>query len=81
MKRRTFIALVGGAAVWPLAAFSQSAKIARIGFLRYSGPHERQFNAFRDGLRALGYVEGQTSSSNSVMLAAPWIVSARLPLT
>ena len=33
--------------------------MARIGFLRYAGPHEKQFNGFRDGLRALGYVEGQ----------------------
>jgi putative ABC transport system substrate-binding protein len=33
--------------------------VTRIGFLRYASPHEKQFNAFRDGLRALGYIEGQ----------------------
>src|SRR5205085_12097006 len=30
-----------------------------IGFLRQAGRHEKQFEAFRDGLRAAGYVEGQ----------------------
>ena len=33
--------------------------MARVGFLRYAGPHEKQFDGFRNGLRALGYVEGQ----------------------
>jgi ABC-type uncharacterized transport system substrate-binding protein len=60
MKRREFITLIGGAvAVWPLAARAQATKVMRIGFLRQAGPHEKQFNAFRDGLRAAGYVEGQ----------------------
>ena len=61
MRRREFISLLGGgAATWPLAARAQQkAKVARIGFLRYASPHEKHFNAFRDGLRALGYVEGQ----------------------
>jgi len=61
MRRRDFITLVGGAAaVWPLAARAQATKVARIGFLRQAGPHEKQFNAFREGLSAAGYVEGQT---------------------
>jgi putative ABC transport system substrate-binding protein len=61
MRRRNFIALLGGAAIpWQLAAHAQQpAKMARIGFLRYAGPHEKQFNGFRDGLRTLGHVEGQ----------------------
>ena len=60
MKRREFIALLGGAAAWPLAARAQQAtKLARIGFLRYASPHEKQLNAFRESLRALGYVEGR----------------------
>ena len=47
-------------AAWPLAARAQQpAKVARIGFLRAAGPNEKDFNAFRNGLRALGYVEGQ----------------------
>jgi putative tryptophan/tyrosine transport system substrate-binding protein len=45
---------------WPLAARAQQpAKIARIGFMRAAGPNEKDFNAFRSGLGALGYVEGQ----------------------
>jgi ABC-type uncharacterized transport system substrate-binding protein len=59
MKRREFITLLGGAAAWPLAAQAQQ-KLARIGFLRQAAPHEKQFEAFREGLRAAGYVEGQT---------------------
>jgi putative tryptophan/tyrosine transport system substrate-binding protein len=61
MKRREFITLLGGsAAAWPLAARAQQGEQGRrIGFLRQAGPHEKQFNAFRDGLRAAGYVESQ----------------------
>jgi putative tryptophan/tyrosine transport system substrate-binding protein len=59
MNRREFITLLGGAvATWPLVARAQQ-KLARIGFLRQAGPHEKQFEAFREGLRAAGYVEGQ----------------------
>src|SRR6478672_11049312 len=62
VKRRDFITLLGGAAAaWPLAALGQQqpAKFARIGFLRAAGPDDKDFTAFRSGLRALGYVEGQ----------------------
>jgi putative tryptophan/tyrosine transport system substrate-binding protein len=61
MKRREFISLLGGAAVsWPLAASAQQpTQLAKIGFLRAAAPNEREFNAFRGGLRALGYVEGR----------------------
>jgi ABC-type uncharacterized transport system substrate-binding protein len=60
MKRREFITLLGGAATaWPLATRAQQTKVARIGFFRQAGPHDKQFDAFRDGLRTVGYVEGQ----------------------
>jgi putative ABC transport system substrate-binding protein len=59
VKRREFITLLGGAAAWPLAASAQSMTVARIGFLRQAGPDERQFDAFRTGLRAAGYIEGR----------------------
>jgi putative tryptophan/tyrosine transport system substrate-binding protein len=61
VKRRAFITLLGGAAVWPLAGTraQQAGNIARIGFMRAAGPNEKEFNAFRSGLRRLGYVEGQ----------------------
>jgi putative tryptophan/tyrosine transport system substrate-binding protein len=58
MKRREFIKLLGAAVAWPLAVRAQQpAKVARIGFLRATSPQEKEFNAFRSGLRALGYVE------------------------
>ena len=57
MRRREFITLLGGAAAaWPLAARAQqSAKIPRIGIIDDSPI----WNAFRHGLRDLGYLEGQ----------------------
>ena len=62
MKRREFITLIGGAAAWPLAARAQQpAKLPRIGIL-WLNPlaASGQFvDAFRQGLRELGYVEGQ----------------------
>jgi putative ABC transport system substrate-binding protein len=61
MKRRQFIALLGGAAVaWPLAARAQEAgRTYRIGFLV---PHAREAPwvvAFFDELRLSGFIEGQ----------------------
>jgi putative ABC transport system substrate-binding protein len=60
--RRAFIgSLAGGIVVAPLAAEAQqAAKIARIGYLAGNlagGPHVAE--AFRQGLRDLGYVEGR----------------------
>jgi len=63
MKRREFITLFGGAAAaWPLAASAQQIKkVSRVGFL-WDGPDvfPDALEAFRQGLRDLGYVEGQT---------------------
>jgi putative ABC transport system substrate-binding protein len=60
MRRRDFITLVGGtAATWPLNARAQSRTLTRVGFLRQAGPDDKQFDAFRGGLRAVGYLEGQ----------------------
>ena len=56
MKRREFMTLLGGAVLWPLAVHAQPAKMPRIGIID-DGPI---WNAFRQGLRDLGYVEGQT---------------------
>jgi ABC-type uncharacterized transport system substrate-binding protein len=63
MKRREFITLLGCAATWSLAGAAQtSSKIARVGVVNGGTPAASGhiFEAFRQGLRQLGYVEGQT---------------------
>ena len=57
MKRREFITLLGGAAVWPLAARAQPAY--RLGILSGRSRDEPNFVAFFDELRQVGIVEGQ----------------------
>jgi putative tryptophan/tyrosine transport system substrate-binding protein len=61
MERRTFLGtLAGGLLAAPLAAEGQQpAKVARIGFLSLNlAPNPHLKEAFRQGLRDLGYVEG-----------------------
>jgi putative ABC transport system substrate-binding protein len=59
--RREFITLLGGAAAaWPLAARGQQSKMARIGALYIGTADAESFKKeLREGLRDLGYVEGQ----------------------
>jgi putative tryptophan/tyrosine transport system substrate-binding protein len=61
MQRRDFITLLAGAAVsWPLATHAQqAAKLYRIGILSPELPPPGFLDAFRQGLRELGYVEGR----------------------
>jgi putative ABC transport system substrate-binding protein len=62
MKRRAFIALIGGAAAWPMAARAQRpGKLPTIGFLSGAspGPYAPFVSAFHNGLKEAGYVEGQ----------------------
>jgi len=69
MRRREFIALLGGAAAWPLSAHaqqgagppSQSATVPLVGFLNSASPDTYRFNAdsFREGLAQAGFVEGR----------------------
>jgi putative tryptophan/tyrosine transport system substrate-binding protein len=63
MRRREFITLVGGAAAWPLTARAQqSHRVPRIGVLLLGTPTSfaARTQAFVEGLRDLGYVEGRT---------------------
>ena len=64
MRRREFITILGGAATtWPIAASAQqpATKVPRIGWLVTGTPASYRYSlaAFRDGLQAVKYVEGQ----------------------
>jgi putative ABC transport system substrate-binding protein len=61
MRRREFTILLASATACPLAARAQqSSKVPRIGFLFYGTPElALEVDAFRQGLRELGYIEGQ----------------------
>src|SRR5205085_570267 len=62
MRRREFIAGLGGAAVtWPVAVRAQQAPMPAVGFLHSASVrnYELQVNAFREGLANAGYVEGR----------------------
>jgi putative tryptophan/tyrosine transport system substrate-binding protein len=71
VRRREFITLLGGAAVgWSLATSAQTQpKIPRVGCVFVSNPTSNKHlsEAFRQALRELGYVEGQT-----IVLELPW---------
>jgi putative ABC transport system substrate-binding protein len=61
MRRREFIAGLGGAAAWPLAARAQRAAIPVVGLVNGGSADASagQVAAFRRGLGETGYVEGQ----------------------
>ncbi len=71
ITRRVFVgSLTGGLLAAPLAAGAQQAgKVYRVGYLSPGSPsdpgRQRRFEAFRQGLRELGYVEGQSITIES----------------
>ena len=73
--RRKFLAALGGAAAWPLAARAQRApKVPRMGYLSAGSPPASP--AFWKGMRELGYIEGQ-----NILVEYRWAegVPERLP--
>jgi len=65
MNRRGFMRLLGGAAVaWPLAARAQQPAMPVVGFLssRMASESVSVVAAFHQGLKEIGYVEGQNIS-------------------
>jgi putative ABC transport system substrate-binding protein len=63
MKRREFIGLIASAAAWPLRARAQQSGVVLIGFLSSRSREEAagQTAALLQGLKAFGYIDGQTA--------------------
>jgi putative tryptophan/tyrosine transport system substrate-binding protein len=61
LRRRQFITVLGGVAVWPLVAWAQQAAMPVIGFLDPSSPERStdMVRAFLLGLGEEGYFEGR----------------------
>ena len=75
MRRRELLTLrSGAAAAWQLVARAQqAAAMPRIGWLAIGTPQGSEFfNAFRQGLRQLGYVEGR-----SIIIEPRWPADIR----
>jgi ABC-type uncharacterized transport system substrate-binding protein len=79
MRRREFIALLGGGAAWPLAARAQQSVMPVIGYLNASAPdgYGDELRALRGGFKENGYIEGE-----NVALDYRWAENQpdRLPL-
>jgi len=64
LKRREFFTLLGGAAVWPLAAHAQQPATRVIGYLSGVSPDgdTERVRALRQGLKETGFVEGENAT-------------------
>ena len=57
MRRREFVALIGGAAMWPLAGWAQPSRSFRIGYLAFVPGNDSTIIMQR--LQELGYRQGE----------------------
>jgi putative tryptophan/tyrosine transport system substrate-binding protein len=62
VRRRAFIAALGGAAVWPVVARAQQP-MTSIGFLNPTSPESNgdRLRGFRQGIGGAGYIEGENA--------------------
>jgi putative ABC transport system substrate-binding protein len=70
MRRRDFLALTCGVAVWPIAARARQPAMPLLGFLSNSSPNDSASRAaaYRRGLNEAGYIEGE-----SVAIEYRWV--------
>ena len=66
MRRRDFIAHIGGTAAWPFTTHAQQPAIMTIGYLSTRSPGEAAYvtDAFIRGLNEGGFIEGRNLASN-----------------
>src|SRR5262249_54059173 len=63
MRRREFVAILGSALAWPLAARAQQGRIFKVGFVTWqSQSAEDQIKYLREGLAQYGYAQGRNSN-------------------
>src|SRR5271168_5300684 len=72
MRRREFIAGIGAAATWPIVAAGQRERVPRVGVLIHLSESQpagqRYVAAFRQGLKELGWTDG-----DNVRIDARWL--------
>jgi putative tryptophan/tyrosine transport system substrate-binding protein len=61
MRRREFIAGLGGVAAWPVVGHAQQSKVPVVGYVHAVSPEDQEANlaAFRKALAGRGFVEGR----------------------
>lgn len=59
MRRRDFVGLIGGVAVWPLAVRAQQKTMPVIGYLHFASLGYPMTPSFVQGLKESGYLEGK----------------------